>query len=212
MVSPRRILLLSLGALALGASAAAVAVGEGGPAPGVVSVTGTPVAASAELRGALAVDDLASYRPDPATAQRVDGGGEAWTLVRGAGGATCVDVGDLTVTCASPDEIAAGRFGVTTVAPPPADVELQLAAARRAAVEAGKDGSGATSVVRGAAVRRGLVPDGTTEVRAVDASGRVLARTPVRGNAYRLSIGAEGDAVALVLIRDDGSATTAPLR
>lgn len=212
MVSPRRILVLTAGALTFGASAAAVAVGDGGPAPGVVSATGTPVAASKELRGALALDDLAAYRPDPSTAQRIDGSGEPWTLVRGASGAACVDVGDLTVTCASADEIAAGRLGITTIAPPPADVELQLAAARRAAVETGASSSGAAPVVRGAAVRRGIVPDGTTEVRAVAADGRVVARTPVRGNAYRVAMGVEGEATALVLARADGTATTASLR
>lgn len=211
-MSPRRFLALGTGACIVVAAASAVAVGERGPGPGVVSASGTPIAASAELRGALALDDLAAHRPDPATAQRIDGGGEPWTLVRGASGAACIDIGDLTVTCASQEQIAAGRFGITTVAPPAAEVEGQRAAARRAAVDAGKNGTAIAPAARGAAVRRGLVPDGTIEVRAVDAGGRVLAKTPVRGNAYRLAIGAEGDAVALVLARADGSATTASLR
>ena len=214
MVSPRKITAITVGLLAggLGALAVAAADGAGGPAPGSVSVQGTPVTASAGLHGALALEDVAAYEPDPATAQRIDGAGEPWTLVRGASGAVCVDVGNLTVTCASADEIAAGRFGITTVAPPPADVELQLAAARRAAVESGRSSSGTGPVARGAAVRRGLVPDGTAEVRAVRADGRVIATAPVRGNAYRLALGAEGDATTLVLVGAGGSTTSAPLR
>lgn len=212
MVSPRTTWMIVAGVLAGGVGAAAVADGASGPAPGTISAQGAPTTASAGLRGALGVAELADYRPDAATAQRIDSTGESWTLVRGASGAVCVDVGDLTVTCASAAEIAAGRLGVTTVAPPPADVELQLAAARRAAVAAGRSSSGIGPVTRGAAVRRGLVPDGTTEVRAVSAGGRVLASAPVRGNAYRLALGAEGDAAALILVGTNGSTTTAPLR
>lgn len=210
MVSPR--MLSTIAAVFVGGIAvAAVADGAAGPVPGAVSVQGTPVAPSAVLRGALAVEETAAYGPDLSTAQRITGAGEAWTLVRGAAGGMCVDIADGTVTCASANEIAAGRFGVTTIAPPPADVEAQLAAARRAAVAAGQSSSVAATV-RGAAVRRGLVPDGTTEVRALRSSGQVIATAAVHGNAYRLGIGAEGDAAALVLVASDGSATTVPLR
>ena len=193
-----------LAAAAAGAGAAVALADGASSAP--VSAAGTPVKPSPELLGALAQPELAAFRPDAASAQAIDAPGGRWVLVRGAAGALCVDLGDVTVTCADAPSIAAGELAVTTVSPPAPSDELALAQARRAAQEAGRDSLDAADIaVPGAAVRRGVVADGVTEVRAIGAAGQTIAKAAVTGNTYRLDAGVEGAAAWLELVGPGGS-------
>jgi len=116
--------------------------------------------------------------------------GDKWTITPGTG-ATCVKFGDASGLCAQSEESFA-QHGAQV---------YSAAAPSKADVAAGRSSGG------GAALVRGIVPDGFISVRAVSKDGtQTLSTAKVVNNVYALAVpGVELGDFRVELIRSDGS-------
>ena len=171
-------------------------------APITALAKGNPAAASDALRDTLS--PYSELAPDVEAARSVRSqSGKAWTLVPTADGGACYIA--LGVTgCDKAAGVKAGALSFTVIAlPPKAELERQ-AAERRALVAGGVKNPQIQSKVRTQATRYGVVPDGVSSVRALDAEGGEIAQAPVVNNVYELPLGLEGDAAQVEFVQADG--------
>lgn len=189
-------------AMCLGLAAASGEAAHGEPGH---TRSGLPAA----VAGALEMPALQAYGPRPHEARLISVAGETWTLIPGADAAWCVDVGDVTLTCGTRSDIEAGALAITQIAAPVGEARVQLAEVRMASAS-GPSALPSAAAEPTAAVRRGLAPPGTSEVRAIDGNGQSISGATVTADgAYVLALGLEGHAAQIEFSATDGSTLAA---
>ena len=151
---------------------------------------------------------FADYQPRLASAKSMGAtGGGGWAIVPATDGA-CLVGPDGGLTCVPTAAVASGRLMAIRA---PQALPDQLSPVQMAAAAAGKPVPPSGGSLAGASIV-GVAPDGTSRVELRDASGAVVASSPVSSNGYAMNDVPLDRAVALVVIGADGTARSSKLK
>lgn len=204
-----RVTLVAMVSVGLTAGGIAVADNRGVSDPPAINglAHGDPVAVPDQFRTAL-TNAAADYAPEFGAARSLPAPDrdDRWIVIPAVNDGLCMIVGEA-ATCGPASSISDGRFGLMLIAAPEGAAAERDARSIREAV-ARHSGDGPIELplpeTRTAAIRFGIVADDVVEVRALNASGRIIHTSEVKANLYRLPLGLEGDTRTVELVGADG--------